>query len=50
MLLKQLLRGGAVKGEVVALDSTAIKAYTVNQGKATMRLALEGEEEASHRI
>jgi transposase len=28
MLLKQLLRGGAVKGEVVALDSTAIKAYS----------------------
>ena len=28
MLLKQLLKGGAVKGEVVALDSTAIKAYS----------------------
>jgi transposase len=28
MLLKQLLRGRAVKGEVVALDSTAIKAYS----------------------
>ena len=28
MLLKQLLRGEAVKGEVVALDSTAIKAYS----------------------
>jgi len=27
-LLKQLLRYGAVKGEVVALDSTAIKAYS----------------------
>ena len=27
-LLKQLLRGEAVKGEVVALDSTAIKAYS----------------------
>ena len=28
MLLKQLLKDGAVKGEVVALDSTAIKAYS----------------------
>ncbi len=28
MLLKQLLKGGAVKGEVVALDGTAIKAYS----------------------
>jgi len=28
MLLKQLLRSEAVKGEVVALDSTAIKAYS----------------------
>lgn len=28
MLLKQLLRGEAVKGEVIALDSTAIKAYS----------------------
>jgi len=28
MLLKQLLRYGAVKGEVVALDSTAVKAYS----------------------
>jgi len=28
MLLKQLLRGGTVKGEVVALDSTAVKAYS----------------------
>ncbi len=28
MLLKQLLKGEAVKGEVVALDSTAIKAYS----------------------
>ena len=28
MLLKQLLRDEAVKGEVVALDSTAIKAYS----------------------
>jgi len=28
LLLKQLLRGGAVEGEVVALDSTAIKAYS----------------------
>jgi len=27
-LLKQLLKGGVVKGEVVALDSTAIKAYS----------------------
>jgi len=28
MLLKQLLKNGAVEGEVVALDSTAIKAYS----------------------
>ena len=28
MLLKQLLKGGAVKGEVVSLDSTAVKAYS----------------------
>ena len=28
MLLKQLLKDGAVEGEVVALDSTAIKAYS----------------------
>jgi len=28
MLLEQLLKGGAVKGEVVALDGTAIKAYS----------------------
>jgi transposase len=28
MLLKQLLKDGAVKGEVVALDSTAVKAYS----------------------
>jgi hypothetical protein len=28
MLLKQLLKDGAVKGEVVALDSTTIKAYS----------------------
>ena len=28
MLLKQLLKDGAVKGDVVALDSTAIKAYS----------------------
>jgi len=28
LLLKQLLKDGAVKGEVVALDSTAIKAYS----------------------
>ena len=28
MLLEQLLRFGAVEGEVVALDSTAIKAYS----------------------
>jgi hypothetical protein len=28
MLLEQLLNGGAVKGEVVALDGTAIKAYS----------------------
>jgi len=28
MLLKQLLKGGAVEGEVVALDSTAVKAYS----------------------
>jgi transposase len=28
MLLKQLLRSEAVKGEIVALDSTAIKAYS----------------------
>jgi len=28
LLLKQLLKGGAVKGEVVALDSTAVKAYS----------------------
>jgi transposase len=28
MLLKQLLRFGVVKGEIVALDSTAIKAYS----------------------
>ena len=28
MMLEQLLKGGAVKGEVVALDGTAIKAYS----------------------
>jgi len=28
LLLEQLLKGGAVKGEVVALDGTAIKAYS----------------------
>ena len=28
LLLKQLLRDGAIKGEVVALDSTAVKAYS----------------------
>jgi transposase len=28
LLLKQLLKDGAIKGEVVALDSTAIKAYS----------------------
>jgi len=28
MLLEQLLKDGAVKGEVVALDSTAVKAYS----------------------
>jgi hypothetical protein len=28
MMLKQLLKDGAVRGEVVALDSTAIKAYS----------------------
>ena len=28
LLLKQLLKGGMVEGEVVALDSTAIKAYS----------------------
>jgi len=28
MLLKQLLKDGAVKDEVVALDSTAVKAYS----------------------
>ena len=28
MLLEQLLKSGAVKGEVVALDGTAIKAYS----------------------
>jgi len=28
MLLEQLVKGGAVKGEVVALDGTAIKAYS----------------------
>jgi len=28
MLLEQLLKGGAVKGEIVALDGTAIKAYS----------------------
>jgi len=28
MLLKQLLKDGAVEGEIVALDSTAIKAYS----------------------
>ena len=28
MLLKQLLKGGAVKGEVVAVDATAVKAYS----------------------
>ena len=28
MLLKQPLRGEAVKGEVVALDSTAVQAYS----------------------
>jgi len=28
LLVKQLLKGGAVKGEVVALDSTAVKAYS----------------------
>jgi len=28
MLLEQLLNGGTVKGEVVALDSTAVKAYS----------------------
>ena len=28
LLLKQLLKGGAVKGEVVAVDSTAVKAYS----------------------
>ena len=28
LLLKQLLKGGTVKGEVVALDSTTVKAYS----------------------
>jgi len=28
LLLKQLLKGGMVEGEVIALDSTAIKAYS----------------------
>ncbi len=28
LLVKQLLKGGAVKGEVVAVDSTAVKAYS----------------------
>jgi len=28
MLLEQLLNGGTIKGEVVALDSTAVKAYS----------------------
>jgi len=28
MMLEQLLKGGAVKGEVVALDGTAVKAYS----------------------
>jgi len=28
LLVKQLLNGGAVKGEVVAVDSTAVKAYS----------------------
>jgi len=28
LLLKQLLKGGMVEGEVVALDSTTIKAYS----------------------
>jgi transposase len=28
MLLKQLLKSGAVKGKVVAVDSTTVKAYS----------------------
>lgn len=33
VLLKQLLDGGAVKGEVVAVDSTAVKAYSKRSKK-----------------
>jgi hypothetical protein len=53
MLLKQLLKDGAVKGEVVALDSTAIKAYSQRSldnktGKSDREVVLEEEEEASY--
>jgi len=52
LLLKQLLKDGTCKGEVVAVDSTAVKAYSQRSldnksGKATVKPAWEEAEEAS---